>query len=414
VFKTYGAVFRAPGAAAFASAGFVMRIPIAMFPLGLVLIVSARTGHYGFAGVLSASYVLGAVPGNPLLARLVDRFGQGRILLPASAVTLGAIIVLAVLFENDAPEWSLVIPAFIAGFSYLSVGSLVRARWSLVLAGRPELSTAYSLESVLDELIFVVGPLIATLIATHADPVIVLYVCFGLIGVGAFWLSVQRATEPPPHPVGGPPAPSALRHRGVVLLALGTVAMGALFASAEVTMVAFCGQHGHRSLSGIVLALFAAGSGFSGLVYGARTWRAGLLVRYRLQALIFAVLPVVFLVATNVTVLGICAFVVGLGISPALITTFGLVEQLVPGPSLTEGLAWVITGLNLGYGLGSAVVGGIADAHGARVAFSVTIASGLAMGACALVLYRRLAGASSASDTGGRTGVGPSEHAALP
>ncbi len=193
--ETYRAIFRAPGSFAFAAAGFVMRMPIAMFPIGLVLIISGRTGDYGFAGVLSASYILGAAPGNPLLARLVDRYGQGRMLLPASALTLGSTIVLAILLENDAPDWLLVIPTIVAGFTYLSVGSLVRARWSLVLAGKPELTTAYSLESVLDELIFVVGPLIATLIATQTDPVYVLYVCCALIGTGAVWLSV--ATAPP-------------------------------------------------------------------------------------------------------------------------------------------------------------------------------------------------------------------------
>ncbi|MDQ6851335.1 MAG: MFS transporter [Actinomycetota bacterium] len=395
--RTYRAVFRAPGAAAFCAAGFVMRMPIAIFPIGIVLIISARTGHYGFAGVLSATYVLGAVPGNPLLARLIDRYGQRRMLLPASAVTLAAVVVLAVLLEDDAPDAALAVPTFIAGFSYLSVGSLVRARWSLVLAGRPELGTAYSLESVLDEVIFVFGPLIATLIATHADPIIVLYVCCVLIGVGALWLSTQRGTEPMPHPAGGPPHPSALRHRGVVLLSVGAAGMGALFASAEVTMVAFCGQHGQRGLSGLVLALFAAGSGTAGLVYGARTWRASVLARYRLQAVIFAVLPILFLAATDVVVLAVCAFVVGLATAPTLITAFGLVEQLVPGTSLTEGLAWVLTGLNIGYGAGAALVGGIADAHGARVAFLVAIASGLFTGAAALALYRRLTAAADAS-----------------
>jgi MFS family permease len=408
--ETYRAVFRAPGTFAFAAAGFVMRMPIAMFPIGLVLIISGRTGEYGFAGVLSASYILGAVPGNPLLARLVDRYGQGRMLLPASALTLGSTIVLAILLENDAPDWVLVIPTIIAGFTYLSVGSLVRARWSLVLAGKPELTTAYSLESVLDELIFVVGPLIATLIATQADPVYVLYVCCALISVGAVWLSVQRATEPPPHPVGGPKRPAALRYRGVILLTLAMVAMGALFASAEVTMVAFCGQHGHRGLSGLPLALFAGGSALSGLVYGAKRWRAAVLTRFRLQASIFAVLPILYLAAVNIGALSVCAFVVGLGTAPTLITAFGLVEDLVPSQSLTEGLAWVITGINLGYGAGAAVVGGIADAHGARVAFTVTIAAGLLMGVCAVALYGRLRASTDTS----QTAVGRSEHAALP
>jgi MFS family permease len=411
VLATYRAVFRAPGSAAFAAAGFVMRMPIAIYPLGLVLIVSARTGHYGFAGVLSACYMLGAVPGAPLLSRLVDRFGQRRLIVPATAAHIAAIVVLAVLLEAGAPDWTLVVPTFAAGFAYLSVGSLIRARWSLVLAGRPELTTAYSLESTLDELIFVIGPLIATLIATHVDPVVVLYVAIALIAAGAAWLATQRATEPPAHPVGAPPHPSALRSRGMVLLSVSAIGMGMVFASAEITMVAFCGQHGHRSLSGLVVAMFAAGSGVSGLVYGSRTWRAPVLARFRVQAAIFAVLPVVFLAATNVGVLAVCSFVAGLGTAPTLITAFGLIEQLVPGAALVEGLTWLLTGLTIGYGAGSALVGGIADAHGARVAFSVTIGAALATGALALLLYRRLSG--SAPDPG-QLSVGPSEHAALP
>ncbi len=387
---TYRTVFRAPGTRSFASAGFVMRLPIAILPLGIVLIISARTGHYGFAGVLSATYVLGAAPGNPLLARLVDRHGQRRVLLPATVVTLAAIGLLAVLLKAGAPDPALLAPTFLIGFSYVSVGSLVRARWSLVLAGRPELSTAYSVESVVDEVIFVVGPLIATLVATRADPVDVLYVSVVLIGAGAIWLATRRDTEPPPHPADAPRHPSAVRAAGMPLLIAAAAAMGALFASAELSMVAFCGQHGSRALSGVVLALFAGGSATAGLLYGARHWRSDVLARYRLQSVVFAVVPALFFLATNVTVLACCAFVVGLAISPTLITAFGLVERLVPSAGLTEGLAWLLTGLNIGYGAGSAVVGGIADAHGARTAFAVTVVAALAMGALAIVLSRRL------------------------
>jgi MFS family permease len=390
MFDAYRTVFRAPGAPAFAAAGLVMRLPIALLPLGIVLIISARTGHYGFAGVLSATYILGAAPGNPLLARVVDRYGQRRVLLPATAVTLAALVLLAVLLKVGAPDPALVPPTFVVGFSYVSVGSLVRARWSLVLSGRPELSTAYSVESVLDEVIFVVGPLLATVVATRADPVDVLYISGALIGAGAVWLATQRATEPPRLPPGAPRHRSALREPGMPLLIAATVAMGALFASAELSMVAFCGQHGSRAFSGVVLALFAGGSATAGLFYGSRRWRADLLARYRLQSAVFAVVPALFLLAGNLAVLACCAFVVGLAISPTLITAFGLVERLAPAASLTEGLAWLLTGLNLGYGAGSAVVGGIADAHGARTAFAVAVVAALIMGGLALALHRRL------------------------
>jgi MFS family permease len=388
----YRAALSAPGSAAFSAAGFVMRMPIAMYPIGILLIVSGRDGRYGFAGVVSACYIAGAVPGNPILARLVDRYGQRRLLLPATTVHIVAIGLLGVLFETGAPDWTLPAPALLAGFAYLSVESLIRARWALALAGRPELNTAYSLESTLDEVIFVAGPLIATVLATQVLPVLVLAVGVALVGSGAVWLSTQTATEPPPYAVGEPRRRSALRERGMGLLVAGAVAMGALFSSAEVSIVAFCGQHGHRSLSGAVLACLALGSGIAGFIYGARTHKGDVLSRFRQQALVFAVLPALFLVATSVPVLAVTSFVVGFGIAPTLINAFGLVERMVAAGSLTEGIAWLLTGLNLGYGAGSALVGGIADHHGARLAFLVTVGSGLLMGALALLLHRRLTG----------------------
>jgi MFS family permease len=340
--------------------------------------------------------------GNPALARVSDRFGQRRVLVPASAVHVASTVLLALCFTLDWPDWTLVAPTIVAGFTYLSVGSLVRARWSYVLAGRPELGTAYSLESTLDEVIFVLGPLIATVIATQIKPVLVLYVSIALILVGAFWLAALRDSTPPARAVGADVHRSAILEPGMPLLTVFAIAMGAIFASAEVAMVAFSGQHGHRGAAGGLLAALAFGSATAGLLYGSRTWKADLLDRFRLQALGFGVLPFVFLAAVNIPALAGCALIVGLGIAPALITAFALIERIVPAGSLTEGLAWLITGLSIGYGAGASLVGAIADAHGARTAFSVTIGAGLVMALVALVIHARL-----------RTGTGTRAPAAV-
>lgn len=280
MFGTYRAVFRVPGTAAFCAAGFVMRVPIAIYPLALVLLISTRTGHYGFAGLLAGVYVFANGLGNPSLARLVDRYGQSRVLLPASAVHVAGIAAICVLAQVDAPRWTLVPPTIVCGFAYLSVGSLVRARWSKVLAGRPELTTAYSLESTLDEVIFTVGPLIATVIATQLNAKVGLVLGAVLVSVGAVWLRRERASEPAPHPAGSPRHQSAMRYRGMTLLVLAAVGMGGVFASAEVTMVAFCGQHDATGASGLMLASLAFGSGVAGFSYGARTWSTPLLQRF--------------------------------------------------------------------------------------------------------------------------------------
>jgi MFS family permease len=207
-----------------------------------------------------------------------------------------------------------------------------------------------------------------------------------LVSAGSWRLVGLRSTEPAVHPPEDTGHVSALRSRGMATLTLASIGMGALFASAEVAMVAYCGQHHHRSWSGFVLASIAVASGASGLVYGAVEWRTSVLRRFRLQAVVFAVLPAVLFAATNVPVLALCAFVLGLGIAPALITCFGLIQQIVPARALTEGLSWIGTGLNVGYGAGAAMVGGIADAHGARTAFLVVVGSSLSVGVLGLLL----------------------------
>lgn len=367
-----------------------MRMPIAIYPIALVLIVSARTGQYGFAGLLTGVYVAANGVGNPVLARLVDRFGQSRALIPASAVHVAATVGLAVLIGAGFPLWTFVGPTVLSGFSYLAVGSLVRARWSHVWGRCPELGTAYSLESTLDEVIFTTGPLVATAIATTIDPVLALVLGVVLVSVGAVWLRSLRSTEPPVLEHTGMRT-GALRYRGMVLITTGAVAMGMVFASADVTIVAFCSQHGQRALSGAVLACLAVGSGTAGFVYGSRTRSAPAVQRYRRQALLLGALPVLLWVAPNVPVLAGCALLVGLGVAPALITASELVERTVDRSVLTEGLAWLVTGLNFGYGAGSAVVGQVADAHGARTGFLVAVAAGVLVAVSALALHARLA-----------------------
>jgi MFS family permease len=177
----------------------------------------------------------------------------------------------------------------------------------------------------------------------------------------------------------------------MVLITFVMVFMGAVFGSAEVVMVAFCGQHGQRSSAGWVVACFAGGSGVAGLLYGGRHWRSPLLTRFVGCAAAFALLPFVYFAATSPATLAACTFAVGLGIAPTLIGAFGLIDQIVPPASLTEGLTWVGTGLSVGYGLGAASVGSVADAHGARVAFWVPVGCALSAGAIALSLAARLA-----------------------
>ena len=143
---------------------------MSMFGLGTVLLISAATGKYGVAGTVSAVGSLGYALTSPRIARLMDSRGQRRILLPLLTVFAAATAMLIAAVELRLPTWAFFAPGAIAGATMPSLGTLVRARWSVLLAGSPRLHAAFSFESVADELCFVIGPAAVTLAVTQVSP----------------------------------------------------------------------------------------------------------------------------------------------------------------------------------------------------------------------------------------------------
>ena len=263
----------------------------------------------------------------------------------------------------------------------------------------------------MDELIFTIGPILAGTLATLVDPLASTVLGLVLVVGGSLWLRTQPATDPPLTAHPSEARRSALTYPGMVLLSVAMVGMGGAFGTVEVAVAAFASQHGARSQTGVVLAAFAIGSGLAGLMYGLRQWSAPLSLRFLLQSVIFMLLLPLMLLAGNVIMVAVLVGIVGLGIAPSLITGFGLVDKLVPPRVLTEGLSWVGTGLNVGYGIGAAVAGIVADRHGAHIAFLTPIAAGVLLALAALALRQRISDR-AAIDTGRDPdpGNGPDRH----
>jgi hypothetical protein len=321
---------------------------------------------------------------GPRLARLVDRLGQARVLLPSATVHVCALAALMVSAVGGAPRWMLFGCAAVAGGSMPNIGSLVRSRWSHLVGGTSGLHTAYSFEAVVDELIFVVGPVLVTVLATQVHRLAGLGTVLAVTLAGSLWLAAQRGTEPPPSRAIGRGAGSAIRIRGLAVIVAVFGALGSLFGSFEVTVVAFASESGQRGSAGLVLATYALGSLIAGVGYGAVRWRSRLDRRFLVgvTGMGLSLLPLPF-VGGLAPLVGL-AFVAGFAISPTLIAATALVESLVPAARLTEGLAWTITGIGLGLTVGSAVSGWAIDELGPQRAFWVTTVSALL---AALVAY---------------------------
>ncbi|WP_182112741.1 MULTISPECIES: MFS transporter [unclassified Actinotalea] len=375
--QPYRAILARPGAAAFSAAGAIARLPMSMVGIGIVLMVSEVYGSYGLAGRISAVQVITHALCSPQLSRLVDRFGQARVMRPALVVTAVGIVGLIVPTLLEASPLYLYAAAVVTGAAGGSVGALVRARWSHLLQDPREIHSAYSLESALDELVFIVGPVLATVLATSVSPVAGLVVPVVAVLVGGTWFFSQRATEPPVVVrEEGVHHPFVLRSGGMVVLAVVFVFMGAIFGATDVATVAFAEEQGNKGAAGLILAVFAAGSLLAGLGYGARHWTSPLWRRFAIGMVALAVGVTLFFFVTNLAVLAAVMFVVGLTIAPTIINGNALVQQLVPRGQLTEGLTWVGTALGVGVSFGSSIAGARIDAAGSHAGFLVVVVSG--------------------------------------
>lgn len=396
----YREILSLRGAVRFSAAGFVARMPISMIGIGVVLLVSSTTGSYGVAGGVAAALSLAASLVSPQIARVIDRFGQSRVLPPILAVHVIALAGLMAAAALDAPYWVLYVTAVLAGSAAVSIGSLVRARWTHLLSGTSRLHTAFSLESVIDELIFVLGPVLVTVLATqvHRLAGLTAVVAFALGGGLAF--AVQKSTEPPIRPRGdGAPHESAIRSRALQLIVPIMAGFGAIFGAVEVATVGFADAAGSRAGAGPVLAAYALGSLISGILYGVIRWRASLATRFVIASGVMAVSTIPMPFAPNLLVLAATVFVAGFAISPALIAGFGLVEARVPAAALTEGLTWATTGIGLGLTVGSALAGQIIDSYGANEAFLVSVAGGVFAALVAFAASRTLGRSSELAPT---------------
>ncbi|MFD7235728.1 MFS transporter [Streptomyces syringium] len=386
----YRAIFAAPGAKGFSTAGFFGRMPLSMMGIGIVTMVSQLTGRYGLAGALSATLALSAAVLGPQISRLVDRHGQRRVLRPATLVALAAVAGLLISAQQEWPDWTLFLFSACGG-CVPSVGSMVRARWAAIYRGSPrELHTAYSFESVVDEACFVFGPILSIGLSTawfpEAGPL--LAGCF--LAVGVFWLTSLRATEPEPHPRDHHGDGSALRSRGLQVLVATFVATGAIFGAVDVVTVAFAEEEGHKAAASVVLAVYALGSCLAGAVFGLLHLKGDPARRWLLGVCAMAVSMIPLQLVGNLPFLAVALFVAGLSIAPTMVTTMALVEQHVPRAKLTEGMTWTSTGLAVGVALGSSAAGWVVDAAGAGAGYTVAGVSGVLAAAVAFLGYRRL------------------------
>lgn len=370
MFASYAEALRTPGAAKFSATAFIARMPIAIVMLAIVLYIAESTGSYALAGALAGTYQVCAALGGLVSSRIMDRRGQ-RATLPVLAVLNVAGLMLFLLSQDLLVLQ--VLGVVLAGLTLPPLSSVVRSRWATVLSEDPDrLRTGFAWESVLDEVIFTLGPMFTAIVAVqlgYSWPIIVACV---LTLTGCLALAHQHQTQPPAHPQRHELG-NVLRQPSMWRLPIIGAAFGWVFGSYEVTTVAFATEQGKAGWSGLVIGLWAAGSAIGGLWYGARSWAAPLQRQLVVCTFVLGVALIPAILVRSVPVLAVTTFIAGMAISPGLISTYAQVERLAPEALLTEGLAWTNSGMILGYAAGTALSGLLIDSLGTSASYVLPV-----------------------------------------
>ena len=371
----YRRLLSTPGARAFTLPNLLARLPMGMFSVSAVVMIAGSHGSYALAGAVTATGLAATALVAPWIARLVDRHGQARVAVPATALAVLGSLALLLCVRYDAPAWTL-FASYAATSTTPNTGGMSRARWAHLLKGDERaLHTANSFEQAADEACFMLGPVLAAFLCGTFFPEAGTLVGAVLLLTGVLLFAAQRSTEPPVRR----PAHSAPPFRAPGMPALLTVclAMGAVFGSMEVVTIAFADAQGHRSAAGVVLALQAAGSCAAGLLFG--TLRTTGPASERLPWCIAAMtglLTLPLLTATlagSLPLLALALLVAGMATAPTMVTTMTLVQQRTPEGRLNEGMTLAVTGLLGGIACGSATGGWTVDHMSPTAGFGVPV-----------------------------------------
>jgi len=385
MFSAYTTLFRIPGAMKFSVSALIGRMPISMDSLALIFIVVAVSDSYALAGALSAVASITISIATPFWSRLADRIGQRKMLLRVVPLKILGLSLFIALVMNEAPVWTWFASIILAELAAINTGGLVRRRWLHVLSpdksttaedetDKHVVNTAYSYEALMDEIVFIVGPITATACATSIAPAAGLIAGMILMSIGLPLFAMQRATEPPPSPVRvKDPHPPVIGIPIVQAIALATTFTGGFFGAIAITVVGFAESEGQKSYSGLLLGLWASGSAVMAIINGLIKWKTSYAGRFLIFLTALTIFSIPFIFVDSIFGLAIALFFNGFAIAPLIVNAYGVVQEAVPSEQITESFTWVVAGMPLGGAVASALGGWVIETYGAQSALWVPL-----------------------------------------
>jgi len=361
----YRAVLRTPYACGAFVASLAGRLCYGIVGLSLLLTLTAGGRGYGLAGLVMALFGLAIVLVSPFRAWMIDRHGPRRV-LPLMAAGFAAVLVAIAVIppRSDVNDGAIAVLAAAAGACAPPLGVVMRTLWSALIKDRDLLQTAYSLDGVVEELLYVTGPVIVGVIIVVAAPAVGLLVSAGLMvaGTGLFlrspavrrwpaWVAEQASSTADAAPG------EAGASRAIVAVAFATGAIGLCLGGLGLVIVAFSQARRDPAAVAWIEATLSAGSALGGLGYGAVAWRISAQHRLALLTAGLVVLLIPAALSPDLLVLALLTGLAGALVSPALATAYTLADGLASPQARIRAGNWVNSGYNAGTSAGAVLSG---------------------------------------------------------
>lgn len=385
----YAALLQAPEVRQIFAASLVGRLPIGITGLAILILVQSNSGSFAQGGAATACYVAGLAAIAPALGRLIDRYGPRRILIACSMLFPAALVSLVTAVERGGPTWLTLSFATGAGACFPPITVCMRSYFKQRYGEDVLLGTAYSIESVLIELIFIVGPMLVAFFVAFASAAAAVWAaaacgCAGtLLFVRSPALRGWRI-----EPRSGPSLLGPLAEPGFVPLIAVVLCYSTAFGLMEIGITAYATENRDAALAGVLLGLMSAGSALGGIAYGSRSWHFPLARQFATMLAMMAAGLALLSLRWQPWPFALLSVFAGIVMAPALIIQSMLVARTTRSEHSTEAFTWSTSALLAGVGIGLAAGGGLLEVFRSHAALAAAACSALLAAAGARLLLR--------------------------
>ena len=364
--RTYAELFKNPGVASVLFAQLLARFPFGMQTITFAIHLEHIFGNYTVAGLAIAASTVGAAISAPILGRLVALYGIKVVVITCSLVSPVGFLLLAF---APLTEGQAILTALGLGLFVPPIQPAARAVYPTLVKSESVRNNLFSVDAILQEVIWIVGPVLTTILIATTNTVVPLVVMVFVQIFGGLWFALLPQVQGAPIPRSKKKMGSVLRTPLVRIMIVVNLLFVGSFSALEIGAVAAVGEAG----AGFVLAMLSIGSVVGALAFGHRA-RSPLALTKQLGVVLLGDL-LIFFNAKDPLWLGICLFISGIGVALAFATMSAIIAKSIPLDDTPEVYGWIGSGQNIGYGLGAALAGVLVDNLSSTASFA--FASGL-------------------------------------